>query len=350
MTIVQMVHFQTVCKYQNITRAAEKLHISQPSVSNSIIQLEKEFGVKLFLRTKKRLVLTEAGKFFLERVEHLLNLINELETQMRDIGHIKNYIKLGIPCIMSTFLMPSLLNEFCSLFPDLHVEICESSSSHIKQMLLNGMLDVGIITMNTALAAPFTGCLIKKSELMCCVHASHPLAGRKVITARDLCDFPLILPSPEPGAFQKELIFSYLERHGIEGCAPLYSSQVLTTVEYLQDGQHIAFLYKEHLDYFPEIRFIHMDERFVVQIGLIWRKDSLLYSDIKKLIQYMKEVFIPSNSNRHLNSSPSNRSNEIGKIPSDAAFHQGGGVSQEQVEQYARNCADEAIPPKEHVP
>ena len=72
MTLVQLKYFQTVCKYNNITRASNELHISQPSLSNAIKDLEKEFGISLFYRFSKGLVLTEEGSLFLEETNHLL--------------------------------------------------------------------------------------------------------------------------------------------------------------------------------------------------------------------------------------------------------------------------------------
>ena len=92
----------TVCRYNNITKAAEELYVSQPAISSSIKDLETEFGVKLFYRQNNKLLLTDEGEYFLDKVTDILGAVDILSTQMKDLGNNLNHIKIGVPSMVGT--------------------------------------------------------------------------------------------------------------------------------------------------------------------------------------------------------------------------------------------------------
>lgn len=294
MTINQMQQFYAVSRLGSVTRAAEELHISQPSISNSIIQLENEFGVSLFLRTNKQMILTDAGKFFSEHVAILLQQTSRLEEQMKDIGVQKNKVLIGISSIMGTVLMPALLAGFRSYAPETHLEIWEKNSTQIQNLVETDMVDVGIINTKSSLGEQFAYRLINSTELLFCVHKSHPLASYERVSPKDIENCPLIVPSLNEEAFQKRILAEYGKKHAFKPQFSIESAQVYTTSHYLADGLHGAFLYRELAGHFPNIRFIPMEEPIKIEVGLIWRKDRSLFPDVKRFIAYMEEVFIPS--------------------------------------------------------
>ncbi|MBQ8873477.1 MAG: LysR family transcriptional regulator, partial [Clostridia bacterium] len=108
MKLLQMKYFQTVCKYGGITKAAEELFVSQPTISFCIKELEEEFGVKLFHRKHNRLQLTVEGSYFLDKVNYILQSVDTLASQMKDMGNNRNHVKLAVPAMISTFLFPQL--------------------------------------------------------------------------------------------------------------------------------------------------------------------------------------------------------------------------------------------------
>ena len=90
MTIAKLQQFLAVCQFQSVSRAAEFLHISQPSVSGTIRDLESEFQINLFRHEGRRLVLTAEGSFLRERAQQLIRQFDELSWQMEDLGNQKN--------------------------------------------------------------------------------------------------------------------------------------------------------------------------------------------------------------------------------------------------------------------
>ena len=112
MTIAKLQQFLAVCQFQSVTRAAEFLHISQPSVSGTIRELEHEFQVNLFRHEGRRLVLTAEGSFLREHAQQLIRQFDELSWQMEDLRNQKNRFRIGIPPMSGTIFFPQLYQAF----------------------------------------------------------------------------------------------------------------------------------------------------------------------------------------------------------------------------------------------
>lgn len=103
MTFSQIIYFQAVCKYQNVTLAANALFVSQPTISVAIRELEQEFNVRLFFRKNKQLILTKEGEYFLSQVNEILALRNNLNTNMRQFSDSHPVLRLGLTPILSIY-------------------------------------------------------------------------------------------------------------------------------------------------------------------------------------------------------------------------------------------------------
>jgi LysR family hydrogen peroxide-inducible transcriptional activator len=138
-----------VVQEQNESRAAEKLHISQPSLSANIANLEKRLGCRLFIRLKHGLCLTDEGKIFFKRTEEIIHIKNALDEEMLNITDgLSGRIRLGISYSYSTFLLPKGLSEFRNLFPNVEITVNTQTSAVLERMLLDSELDVAIMVDN----------------------------------------------------------------------------------------------------------------------------------------------------------------------------------------------------------
>ncbi len=90
MKLNQLYYFKTVCKYNNITKAAEHLHVSQPAITHAIRELERELGIRLFKRTNKNVSLTQEGVLFFQKSSDILSELESLFDEMRDLGDRKS--------------------------------------------------------------------------------------------------------------------------------------------------------------------------------------------------------------------------------------------------------------------
>ena len=132
MKIVQLEYFCTVSQYHSITQAAQKLYVTQPAISNAIKELEKEFSVSLFVRSKNHLTLTTEGELFYQKARELLASIKQTTQQFYDLGKQIPPIRIGIPPLLSTIFFQSILSpELIIYFPCVHIKInCTAMNTH----------------------------------------------------------------------------------------------------------------------------------------------------------------------------------------------------------------------------
>lgn len=144
MNYVSLKYFIIVADELNITKAAQRLYISQQSLSEHISKLEKEYGVKLFERSP-RLKLTYAGRCMLRFAEQAVNLDNEMCAQMTDIAQKrKGSISVGMPPAHGRAMAPDILASFHSRYPDVDLHLSIDNSTRLVRHVLDGNLDLAI--------------------------------------------------------------------------------------------------------------------------------------------------------------------------------------------------------------
>ncbi len=130
--------FKTVCEEESITRAAEKLFMTQPAVSNAINELECYLGICLFDRISRRLYLNETGKLFLAKTIKLLDLYDDLEQNNATI-------KVGSSITIANFILPKAIANFETVCKNTPTNIIIDNARNIENMLLNNEIDLGLI-------------------------------------------------------------------------------------------------------------------------------------------------------------------------------------------------------------
>ncbi len=147
----QFSYIIKVAEVKNITRAAQELYISQPSLSNYITKLEEDLGVKLFNRTSP-LSLTYAGEKYVEAGKQILAINDAIAKDLVAISNFKKgKITIGIPRSRAYYMLPEVLVEFNKRYPDIIIDTYEGSSSEIEEKLLRGELNFAIIPVNNSL-------------------------------------------------------------------------------------------------------------------------------------------------------------------------------------------------------
>ena len=140
-------YYLAVAREENITRAAEILHITQPTLSRQMSELEEELHTRLFERTNRKIILTESGLLLRRRAEELVALADKIEQDFLDnddelTGLIS--IGAGVSAAVSETL-PDLLKEYSQNYPQVRFELHTGTAEEIKDKLDKGLLDVGIL-------------------------------------------------------------------------------------------------------------------------------------------------------------------------------------------------------------
>ena len=144
MTLRHMKIYVCVFRHSSITRAAEELHLAQPSVSLSVKELEEYYGVRLFERIGRRIYPTECGKQFYEYALHIVSLFDEMEQKIRNWDTLGT-LRIGASITIGTHILPSLIRRYQPLYPDLRVEVSVRQSAYIEQSILDSSIDIGLI-------------------------------------------------------------------------------------------------------------------------------------------------------------------------------------------------------------
>ena len=141
----------TVGKELSFSRAADKLFVSQPALSQSIRRLERELGIPLFVRNHHYVELTEAGQLFMKEGDHILVLSERLKQRITDIAHNKSeHLRFGISPFYSKFYLPRIVPLFNRKFPSISMDIVEMPSGILEQMIMNNELEFGMLPMPAA--------------------------------------------------------------------------------------------------------------------------------------------------------------------------------------------------------
>lgn len=142
MNFTSLNYFVAVAEELNITRAAERLYISQQSLSSQILKLEKELNVKLFERSPK-LALTYAGNCLLRSAKNILATLRQIQNEIDDINHTeRGEIKLGISHTRGRAILPDILPDFRLKHPRIEVKLVEDNSTRLEQELAHGGIDI----------------------------------------------------------------------------------------------------------------------------------------------------------------------------------------------------------------
>lgn len=190
-------YFLTVAREENISRAAEVLHITQPTLSRQMAQLEEESGVRLFDRSvgTRKIVLTGEGVLLRRRAEEILELVDKTQHELAEQeGQVQGTIAIGCGEIGSVGLLPELFKGFRELHPLVQFDVFTAGNDSICERMEQGLLDFGILLGPPAMErydCVFTGWHEKWAAL---IPPKSTLAEKETITAKDLRDVPLILP------------------------------------------------------------------------------------------------------------------------------------------------------------
>ena len=197
MDLRQIRYFMTVAEELNITRAAEKLHLSQPPLSRARMELEEELGCVLFIRGKRHLVLTAEGLAFKRRGEQLLTLVDMTKTELSEMQNgISGTLYIGHVDSNGPTLVAEWIESFKKLYPHVTYNLWCGNVDDLTDRLKSGLIDLAI-TMTPTNSDFLDGFKVFSENWVAIIPANDPLAKSKheYITREELIDNDLIISS-----------------------------------------------------------------------------------------------------------------------------------------------------------
>lgn len=280
-------HFVAVAEHEHFTKAAKALHIAQPALSISIKKLELSIGVELFRREDRQVILTDEGKVLYEHAKRVLQQLEDAQLAINELkGLEKGEVRLGAPSMMGSYFFPEVLMAFKSRYPHLKLTLVDAGTRSIRQMLLDGDLDIGVINRENVPEDLETDHLLQ-SEMVAVVSPEHPFASRSSIGFSEFFDNELVM-------FKA----GYFHRDFIENQARLCDKEMLFSFEtnllpmILSIVKHefaITALLELVTEYEKEVVGVPFEPRVKLDLALAWRKDGYLSIADKTFIDFVKQ-------------------------------------------------------------
>lgn len=195
MEIRVLRYFLTVVREESITKAAEVLHITQPTLSRQLAQMEEEVGVKLFHRGARRIELTNEGILLRRRAEEILQLVDKTEKELiEQEEQVEGKISVGCGEIAAVQVLPKLIKKFREKYPQVTFDIFTATADLVKEQMDKGLLDIGLLLEPVDMEKYDFIRLDVKEKWGVLMRPDSPLAEKEFVTAKDLSELPLILP------------------------------------------------------------------------------------------------------------------------------------------------------------
>lgn len=210
-TLRQLKTFVATAEYKKMSEAAKHLYISQPTVSQIISDLEKEYNATLFERHAKELLITPAGSLLLESAKQIIAIHEALDQNMKTINSART-LRIGATMTIGTNIMAQIIEEMERIYPDIETFVTVNNTDHIEQMLLHNELDIalveGIINNPEIVSKP---ALLDTLCIIC--GNNHPFAQKETVTIEDLHNQNFILRekgSGTRGIFEQQMMVHHV--------------------------------------------------------------------------------------------------------------------------------------------
>ncbi|GAB1543948.1 LysR family transcriptional regulator [Scytonema sp. NUACC21] len=299
MELRHLRYFITVAEELNFTRAAERLHIAQPPLSQQISDLEADLGVKLFERSKRPLQLTSAGKEFLKEARLILSQV-EQATQLAqrasrgEVGHLI----VGFNSSATQSVLPEILTRFHDRFPNVELILREMDSYNQIQSLLSNRIDCGFLHSHNQNHTNLSYASVLKEPVIVALPVGHPLAKESLIPLNQLAQESFILPVHHTGQGFYNQVMNLCQQAG-------FTPKVVQQAVWLQTvlglvagrvGVAIVPASMQNLQRKGVIYKALYDETFEIEIVVAWRRNDLspvLHEFLKLASLVQKSCTIP---------------------------------------------------------
>jgi len=293
MDIRTLRYFVEVVRQQSFTRAAEKLFVTQPTISKMLKNLEDELNCTLLIRDGRKLLLTDTGRVVFERGVAILTEFRQLEAELSDINHLhKGLLRLGIPPMVG-MLMAGPISLFRQSYPGVELKIAEFGGLTVQQAVVNGELDVAMTALPVDEESGLATLPLFSHPLCVLVPRSGEWLNVETIGPEQLAAHPLLIYN-EDFALSRQLMQLFSE-HDVKPRIAVRSGQWDFLAAMVQAGVGVAILPEpicQRLDK-NTLRWIPLDSPLHWQLGLIWREGTYLSHSAQAWLKCCEGFWLP---------------------------------------------------------
>ena len=294
MDIKQISYFMAVAQEGSFSRAAEKLEVSQPTLSMAVKKLEEELGAELFYSFNRRQNLTDEGLRLKEGAAKLLEVYQETIENVKLSDYVgSGAVTLGLSPLFGACFFGDLIPSFSAAYPNIKINMLKDGANKIDELVEKGEVDLAV-TLNTERTASFASCHFSTQRNVALLHKKHPLANAKSITVADLKEDSFAIFNQD--FILNRQIMSACHAAGFRPKIALLSSQWDFMVELVSRNRAVSILPKPVLDKHPDPNVVCvplMDSMKYWDIVLAWNKQKYMSKSCRLFLDYVKENLPP---------------------------------------------------------
>ena len=282
-------YFLTVADEGNITRAADILHVTQPTLSRQLMELEDELGTALLIRGKRSVTLTDEGFLFKQQAEMIVELSDKLEHTFKDQKDVVcGTIRIGASEAVGCRALAAYMKEFREKYPDVQFDLYNGMADNIKEMLERGLLDLGLVLEPVDTAKFEYVRLPQKETWGLLLRKDHELAEKETINVEEIRPYPLIMPGREKAKNEVLHWMQCEERHlNIPAYYNLLSNAALLVEAGMGCAVCLDGALSIHAD--PDLCFRQVLPEHTTRSVILWKKNHLFSQAASLFVQTIQE-------------------------------------------------------------
>ena len=280
-------YFLMVAREENITKAAELLHITQPTLSRQLMQLEEELGVTLFKRSKHSIILTDDGILLKRRAQELVALSDKVVSELSHRDDISGEISIGCGETQSMNFLSERIAEFQKKYPSVQVEIFTATADDIKERIEKGILDMGLLTEPVDIGKYEFIRMPNKERWGLLMRKDSHLADKSGISPDDLTDTPLIMVRRE--LVRNELASWFGEHYDSLDVVASYNL-ILNAAAMVRSGVGLALCFDMGAQLYDELCFVPLVPKLETGSVMVWKKNQIQSGAVSEFIRFTRNA------------------------------------------------------------
>ena len=289
MDIRVLSYFLMAAREENITRAAQLLHVTQPTLSRQLMQLEEELGVKLFQRSNHSVYLTDEGMVFRRRAQELVNLAEKAQEELTQREEtLSGIIAIGCGEMRGVQEVAKLITGFQERYPLVKFELYSGNNEDIKERMEQGTLDMGLLLEPVSIVKYDFIRMKTKEQWGVLIHKDAPLASQDVIRPGDLVGTQVVTVHLNTPVHHELVGWSGNFAKQMESCVNynLLYNAVIAARE--RKGAAICVKLDCHYD---EMKFLPLEPKLELSSVLAWKDQQAYSKATTAFIKYVKDVY-----------------------------------------------------------
>lgn len=282
-------YFLMVAREENITKAAALLHLTQPTLSRQLMQLEAELGVKLFHRSKHSIILTEDGMLLKRRAQEIVSLSDKT---VQELSHkedmLSGEIAIGCGETKNMLFLSEQIKKFRQKYPLVQFSIHSAIADDIKERIEKGILDIGLLMEPVDVGKYEFIRMPQKEKWGILVRKDSELAAKESINPKDLTNVPLIMVKRE--LVKNELASWFGDYYEGLQIAATYNL-ILNAASMVERGVGVALCFDLGAAFYEDLCFIPLAPTLETGSVLVWKKNQTLGAATSQFVRFLRNAF-----------------------------------------------------------